>query len=163
MALNKNRTKNWPAILLLVAVTWSLFACSNDDDSDGPACTNTPIAFTDLEKQYGCTNTKREMDINLNDTFVIISSQEAFNALVTGTCTPQIDFGTYDLIIGKQFLSSGNDSIEYELVDVCDSDDILLTVTFNQNNTSEAPNLTYHLLAPKLESPENLEVEILIN
>jgi hypothetical protein len=140
-----------------------LFSCSDDDDGNEPECTDTPISFTNLEKEYGCINTKRDMDIDLDNNFVIISSQAAFDALVTGTCMPEIDFAEFDLVIGKQFLNTGNDTIEYALAELCEDEGLQLVVTFNQNNTSEAPNLTYHILAPKLDNPERLEVEIIIN
>ena len=51
----------------------------------------------------------------------------------------------------------------YELVEDCETTAKTLTVTFNQNLTTEAPNLTYHRLIPKLMIGEELNVELIVN
>jgi len=101
------------------------------------------------------------MEINLEDTFTVISSQEVFDALVSETCTPTIDFVTFDLIIGERGLRNGNISISYELVENCETNVLTLTVTFLQNETLEAPNLTYHVLTAKIADVDRVEVEII--
>jgi hypothetical protein len=72
-----------------------------------------------------------------------------------------IDFGTYDLIIGKRGLRTGNILISYELIENCETNVLTLTVTFLQNETLEAPNLTYHVLTAKIADVDGLEVEII--
>lgn len=134
--------------------------CSKKDD-DKSQCEDLLVPFTSLEMEYGCSNTPYETTINLDNTYTVIRSQEVFDALVSGSCTPTIDFGTYDLIIGKQGLRNGNISISYELVEDCDTNVLTLTVTFLQNATLEAPNLTYHVLTAKIADVDGLEVAII--
>jgi hypothetical protein len=99
------------------------------------------------------------MEIDLSETFTVIRSSEDFNVRVTGSCNPEIDFEKYDLIIGKKGLTSGNVSIEYDFRTDCENNRSLLTVTFYQNITTVAPNLTFHVLVDKLETINNIEVE----
>ncbi|MEM5565191.1 hypothetical protein WNY78_08745 [Psychroserpens sp. AS72] len=139
--------------LLLVIVVNS---CSNDDE-----CTPVTLGITSLEVAYGCINTPYQMDIDLSDDFTIIRSQTVFNDLVTGDCTPEIDFEAYDLIIGKKGLTNGFDTINYDgLVKNCDNGQLYLTVSFVLNATDIAPNVTYHALVPKLAENEIVNVSI---
>ncbi|WP_179353931.1 hypothetical protein [Winogradskyella vidalii] len=147
-----------PLHLLLFLGFILLSGCSNDDD-----CTDTVINTTSLEIAYGCTDTKYQMDIELSEDFMIIKNQLDFAEFVSGSCQPTIDFSIYDLIIGKKGLANGNTSIDYELIKNCETENENLIVTFNQNETAEAPNLTYHALIPKLEDDQELHVEIIIN
>lgn len=62
----------------------------------------------------------------------------------------------------KKSHGNGNHSIIYELIENCETGSENLTVTFNQNETNEAPNLTYHSLIPKLGNEQELNVEIVI-
>jgi hypothetical protein len=146
-------------IFLLTMVVFFTAACKSDDDG----CTSQTITTTSLEAEYGCVNTKNQMDIALNDDFVVITTQSGFDSQVTGTCQPEIDFTMFDLVIGKKALTSGNTSITYELVKNCALEELTLTVTFNQNSTTEAPNLTYHRLIPKLTAGETISVDIQID
>ncbi len=142
--------------LFYLLVTVFLFvSCKNNDD-----CEDLNVATTSLEAKYGCVNTKYQMDIDLSQTFTVIKNQTDYNALVTGSCQPNIDFVTYDLVIGKQALGNGNTSINYELIENCQTGNQTLKVTFNQNETTVAPNLTYHALIPKLKEGQELNVEI---
>ena len=145
-------------ILIISILFLGIFSCNNDDD-----CTDTILNTTSLEIEYGCTNTKYQMDIELSENFMIIRNQLDFTEFVSGTCQPAIDFSVYDLIIGKKRLANGNSSIDYELIENCETGSQNLIVTFNQNETTEAPNLTYHALIPKLGDEQELIVEIIIN
>jgi hypothetical protein len=133
------------------------FSCNN-----GEECKNKILEIKSLEDLYGCENTKYQMNVDLSDNFIIIRSQNQFDNYVTGLCTPEIDFNTYDLIIGKQGLTTGNSYISYELVEDCETTNLLLTVTFHQNETLEAPDLTYHALVSKLGDDQvvNIDIEI---
>jgi len=145
-------------ILFISILLIGIFSCNNDDD-----CTDTILNTTSLEFEYGCTNTEYQMDIELSENFMIIKNQLDFAEFVTGSCQPTIDFAVYDLIIGKKGLTNGNTSIDYELIENCETGNENLIVTFNQNETTEAPNLTYHALIPKLGDEQELNVEIIIN
>ncbi len=146
-------------ILIISILFLGIFSCKNDDDD----CTDTIINTTSLEIEYGCTNTKYQMDIELSENYMIIRNQLDFAEFVSGSCQPNIDFSVYDLVIGKKGLANGNSSIDYELIENCQTGNENLSVTFNQNETTEAPNLTYHALIPKLGDEQVLNVEIVIN
>ena len=137
--------------------------CSDcEDQEDYEECEGTLLATKSLESEYDCTNTKREMEIDLSEDYTIIINQSDFDSLVTGDCKPEINFSSYDLVIGKKGLTSGNTSIKYELIEDCENGSQNLTVTFHQTWTTEAPNLTYHALIPKLENEDQLSVEIIV-
>lgn len=142
-------------LILIISVIFFL-SCEKE------GCENTIIPITSLEKEYGCVNTKYQMDIDLQEDYTIIHTQSSFENLVIGNCQPQIDFSKYDLIIGKKGLGSGNASIDYELVENCEDKRLILTVIFYQTIFDEAPNLTYHALVPKIEKDRDLEVDIKI-
>ncbi len=146
-------------IIIIVFLSLFLFSCNDDENN----CTNLTIPTISLEAEYGCVNTKYQTDIDLSDDFTIIGNQAQYDALVSGSCQPTIDFAQYDLIIGKKALTSGNTEIEYDLVENCKTKNQQLTVTFQQNLTSEAPNLTYHVLVPKLSENQEVTVQILVS
>ncbi|WP_143002822.1 hypothetical protein [Psychroflexus sediminis] len=154
MSLFKNK------LLFLSLFIFIQLSCSDDENE---ACTDKIIETTSLENEYGCINTKFGMEINLTDDFMVITNQEDFERLVTGDCQPDIDFSTYDLIIGKKQLTTGNDSIDYQLIENCETNTYILEVTFKQNNTLIAPNLTYHRLIPKLPQTADVIVDITEN
>ncbi|MDL2262396.1 hypothetical protein LJC11_02710 [Bacteroidales bacterium OttesenSCG-928-I21] len=145
--------------MYLSIAIWCMLAISCEKD-ENKECENKSLEIESLENLYGCENTKYQMDVNLSNNFIIIRSQSQFNNYVIGTCQPEINFETYDLIIGKQSLTSGNSYISYELTEDCETSNLLLFVTFHQNITTEAPNLTYHALIPKLESEQVIDIEI---
>lgn len=150
------KTKNYIFVFFFL----TLLSCSNNDD---PGCFVSDIDYTNLEAAYSCENTKNLLEIDLQDTFSLINSQEEFDTQITGPCMPQIDFDIYTLIIGKKGLSSGNTSINYDYINDCATNTNTLTVNFIQNATTEAPNLTYHILSPKIAADTTVEVIININ
>ena len=123
-------------------------------------CENLVLKTESLEKLYGCSDTRYSLECRLDNDYEIIRSQEKFLKFTTGTCRPEIDFQSYDLIVGKKGLTSGNSSIEYYLIEDCQEKIKILTVTFNQNIATVAPNLTYHALIPKLGDEETIKVII---
>lgn len=143
--------------LLVIALILFNISCSDDD---GDVCRNEIIETTSLENEYNCENTKSNLEIDLSDDFIVITNQTDFENLVSGNCDPNIDFSRFDLIIGKEQLPSGNDSIDYKYSRNCNTNDYILEVTFNQNMLLIAPNITYHQLVPKIEQGFNVEVEI---
>lgn len=144
--------------LLFLAIIGLFVSCNNDDDG----CTDTVVNTTSLETEYGCNDTRYNMEIDLSETHSIIKNQQGFNALVTGTCQPSIDFNTYDLVIGKKGFDTESRSIEYKLFENCETGNETLTVTFRNGVFSNAPNITYHSLIPKLKDGQQLNVEIII-
>ena len=146
-------------ILYFSILFLGIISCKNNDED----CTNTIRNTTSLESEYGCSNTKHQMEIELADTYKIIRTQADFTEFVSGSCQPTIDFSIYDLVIGKKALSHGNSSIDYKLIENCETGNNTLSVTFNQNETLNTPNITYHALIPKLKNNQELNVEIVFN
>ena len=142
--------------LLLICLT-GLISCDKNDD-----CDSTDLIVTSLESEYGCDDTRYDLEIDLSNNYTIIHSQQEFENKVTSNCIPDIDFSSFDLVIGKKGLSSGNSSIDYKLTKDC-SNQITLLVTFNQGETMNAPNITYHALIPKLGDEETVNVEFAYN
>ena len=152
----KNKISVFSLLFLLV-----FSSCHIDLDDEGDC--NIPdilLLPNSLEDEYGCSDT-RFLEVALSEDYALVRSQEEFEALVTGEeCSPEINFTKYDLVIGKKGLPSGNASIDYELGYTCNRGELLLQVTFNQNDYLEAPNVTYHALIPKLSEGEYVSVEL---
>ena len=141
---------------LLLALFTSLLGCEE------PVCMPEPLETAQLEDLYGCVNTPYQMNIDLDNSFEIIRDTTAFQQWVSGNCLAPIDFGKYDLIIGKQFLTNGVSDIAYQYFRRCTPDIYLLEVRIALNATTEAPNVTYHTLIPKLAEQERVKVEVII-
>lgn len=123
-------------------------------------CTDTTLNVTELETEYeACTYAHND----LSENYMIISNTSDYNEYVDSDCQEEIDFSSYDLIIGKKGLSNGLSSIDYKLVEDCETKNQVLTVTFNLDMTHVAPNVNYNALIPKLNENQELEVEIVIN
>ena len=123
-------------------------------------CEDSLLDVLSLENEYGCVNTKYQMEIDLRENFTIIRSKAKFEQMVSGSCDVMIDFTKYDLLVGKKGFTNGNSRIEYTLLKRCDYKNLELTVTFFQNITTVAPNLTYHGLIEKLDPEEEIEIVI---
>ena len=143
------------SLIISILTIVTLVGCENEDE-----CKNTTLKIESLENLYGCSDTRYGLECRLDNDYEIIRSQQKFQNFTTGTCRPEIDFQSYDLIVGKKGLTSGNSSIEYDLIKDCQKNIKILTVTFNQNMTTVAPNLTYHALVPKLGDEETIRVDI---
>lgn len=129
-------------------------------EGDTEPCADTPVAFTSLEKEYGCTNTPRQLSVNLPQTYTVVRSQVEFDQQVTGDCHPQVDFTKYDLVIGNAGSSSGSSTITYAYQRECETGQSVLKVVFKAGMTNDAPILTYHALVPKLAPQETVRVEV---
>jgi hypothetical protein len=158
-----------PTVAFFVLASCSRSADNNSNDGINPGtkknstpCESGSLPYKSLETEYGCTNTKYQLHISLQDTFAVIKNQADFFASVSGSCLPTIDFTNYDLIIGKKGLKSDNKSIEYALQKDCETGHIGMNVTFKNTLGMSAPNLTYHCLVPKLKTGETITVNIII-
>jgi len=149
-------TKINTQLLLLFAIL-IISSCNREDDCSSPTKNRTK----NLEEIYGCENTKEQMNVDLNNDYIIVRSQQSFNEHVMGNCNPQIDFEVYDLVIGKKMLTTENRYIDSFLSRNCNNPNrISLQVIFYQNEATESQNLTYHALIPKLNSAQNIIVDI---
>lgn len=141
---------------IFLSILMVLFLSCNSEDSND--CNTVELIVKSLETAYGCSNTKYALNnIVQGDNFIIIRNQQDFDQFTDDiNCRPQIDFENYDLILGKKKLTTGNESIQYQLIEDCNSKK--LTITFIQNESLFAPTLIYHALIPKLEANETIEV-----
>ena len=132
-------------LLFSILITIGLISCKDEP------CEDIKLNLTSLESEYGCTSTASQMEITGSDNILIITNQSDFEANIGGSCLPTIDFSKYILLIGKQALTNGLESITYELIDDCDGENYDFNVNLKMNATTVAPVVTYHSLAPILE------------
>ncbi len=140
------------SLVILVAFTFN--ACSSDDDN---SCTNQNLEISDLEANCLELN---EGILGEGENYIVISSQEEFEEFVSDDCDLDIDFTSYDLVIGQETLTNGLESTDYELIQNCETDNLTLNVTFNTNVAAEAPLVTYYILIPKLSEGQEVDVQI---
>lgn len=145
--------------IVLIAVLGLFYSCSSSNNSD---CEPAALPVTSLEAEYGCVNTKYTLANSVQgNNYIIIRNQADFNTITDSPgCRPEIDFETYDLILGKKQLTSGNQSIQYQYMDNCTEK--VLKVTFIQDATLVAPTVVYHALIPKLNPNEQINVETIV-
>ena len=90
--------KFYKILLLGLLFTIMFNGCSSTDE-----CIPTVIPTTSLEAEYGCLSTTATVDIDLDNTYVIIRNQDDYDTLVSGSCDVEIDFifsfGSMALII----------------------------------------------------------------
>ncbi|MGK6350673.1 hypothetical protein [Parapedobacter sp. DT-150] len=140
---------------MLIAALYLFAACEKNEVCNSP----TQLAVENLETLFGCQYTTHQMHIDLTETHTIIRSQNDFENRVTGNCMREIDFGKYDLVIGKKRLTSGVHEIRYDYTRDCDGTHNL-KVEIQHNAASEAPNITYHALVPKLAPSQTVNVTV---
>jgi hypothetical protein len=147
--------------LLLLTTVCSAFKCNKEDAP--VVCSSGPLVLKSLESEYGCSNTPMQMHINLNNSYRLINTQAEFNSLVTGSCLPNIDFNQYTLLIGKQALTGGLQNITYTALNDCNSNTQTVNVQITKNLALNAPNVTYHVLLPKVASTSSVQVNTTVN
>ena len=140
-----------PLVILIIS---TLTFCKKDD------CAEQDLTARHFETDFGCENTKDNLEIDLLDNVMFIRSDENYNLKVTGPCHPQIDFSQYDLVIGKQTLDHVNDTIIYKYVRTCPGTVLSLTIDIVQSSTITADTIVYHAIIPKLADTETLSVNI---
>jgi hypothetical protein len=137
-------------IFLLVFLTF-LTSCNKKEN-----CQDILLTVEHLD----CENLKYSMDIDLNNNYTYIRSKEEYDAMVTGTCHPEIDFSNWDLIIGKQASGNENDTIYYNYRRTCIENRLTLNIEIVQSDLTRPDNITYHALIPKLGDEETIFVNI---
>ncbi len=141
-------------------------ACTKDNKSE-ELSTEEILKTESLETVYGCQNTMMLLslpDIAGKDSFYIINNQKDFDAHIKSTsCSPQIDFDKYTLLIGTKILTSGCSGINYELKKITagQKESLSMTVRFELNLTTVAIGVTYHVLMPRQQEgiPVNVHLE----
>ena len=137
--------------LFLVCV----LSCKKKDN-----CKEELISAKQFDTDYGCTDTKHTLVVDLINNVTVIRSKESYDSKVTGPCHPVIDFNAYDLVIGKQSSANLNDTIIYDYRRACPGNELTLTVDIVQSAVTMPDNVTYHLLIPKVGDEENLNIKI---
>ena len=149
-------------LLVLSSLALFAFTCKKiaEEKRITPTCESGNVVIKNLETEYGCVNTKYNLQLNNVDSFVVINSQPEFEAKVTGTCLPAIDFAAYTLVAGKKQLTNDNSNIQYTAIRDCNASKIHLNVLLSNTLGLSAPVVTWHCLLPKLQATEMVEVNI---
>jgi hypothetical protein len=140
--------------LVLIAAAMS---CMKDEK-----CRETPYPVSQFENEYGCTDTKHSLKIDLLNAVKIIRDKATYDNEVGGDCHPDINFDAYDLVIGRQVTDNINDTITYELKNTCPDNVLTLTVNMIQSPAAGPDTLIYHALVQKLQSQGNMTVNLLL-
>ena len=125
-------------------------------------CNEEVMTTKHFESDYGCTNTKFTLQIDLNNDATIIRSKESYDSKVSGPCHPEIDFSLYDLVIGKQSTSNSNDTILYDYRRTCPDKKMTLSVDLIQSETAQPSTVVYHAIIPKLGDQESLNIKLTV-
>lgn len=139
--------------IILLLITSMVSSCKKE-------CKEEFYDIESLENLYGCTNTRYDIEIDVSDNAVIISSQSSFDSMVEGPCQPTIDFGKYDLIIGKKSTLNQVDTIYYEYKRDCPDQDLVLSIEIIQVADTPVDNVVFHALIPKLGDEETLFLNV---
>ncbi|MCU0333432.1 MAG: hypothetical protein MUF62_00125 [Chitinophagaceae bacterium] len=152
-------------VLVLLACQKQLLPeqpAGKDDQRLSSFCGVDTLKPQNTEQVYGCTNTAYQMQVAIRDSFLLITNAADYQLLVKGSCTPVIDFDKYCLLIGKRQLQQGLQAISYQLYYHCPKNCYEVQVKLQQHLGMQAPNVTWHLLLPKLASAQTVEVKLTI-
>ena len=141
--------------ILISVLLVCILSCKKKD-----SCKEELMVTKNLEIDYGCQNTKHTLNIDLNNEAKLIRSKETYDSEESGICHPEIDFSSYDLVIGKQTSGNLNDTILYDLRKTCPDNELTLTVDMIQSALTQPDNVTYHALIPKLGDEVILNIRI---
>lgn len=141
---------------VLFTLLFIFFSCKNDDENQ---C-HEVLEYTTLEAEYNCSNTIFDLNVDwdsVGNNSVLIRNQDQFNYLVSGTCTPDIDFAQYDLFLVLILIQeSGVNSYTASVIQTCQNDiSIKLTIDEIEGNWENSVGV-FHLLIPKLEENQNI-------
>jgi hypothetical protein len=132
-----------------------ILSCKKKD-----SCKEEVMATKQFETEFGCFDTRHTLNIGLTNDLVLIQSKDVYDATVTGPCHPIIDFNTYDLVIGKQSVSNLNDTIIYDLRNVCPDNALTLTIDIIQSAVTQPDNVTYHTIIPKVADGKTIYINL---
>jgi hypothetical protein len=132
-----------------------ILSCNKKD-----TCKEELLTVKHFETEYGCSDTRFALQIDLNNDYTIIRSKETYDSRVTGSCHPEIDFTLYDLVIGKQSTGNFNDTILYDLRRTCPEKELTLTVDVIQSALTLPSTVAYHALIQKQGNEDSLKINI---
>ncbi len=146
---------------LIILIIGLSFGCSKED-----CCVNTDISsLTKSMSDLGCTDASTNMVISADKVYLIITSQDDYDALVTGTCHPEIDFSQYQLIIGYFASQKKVSSFDYKYYMSCESNFYKLSISPKHSAGEENIETIlyyYQLLVPNSETIDFLRVSFTI-
>lgn len=103
------------------------------------------------------------MMIHANEAYLIITNQEDYDSLVTGSCHPSIDFSQYQLIIGYYGSQKNVATFNYEYYTSCESNFFKLSISpvySSEETNSENRLFYYQLLVPNDERIDYLRITV---
>lgn len=157
------RIKQLSATSIILLIILLLNACSaGSKHIEAPITQN--LETESLETVYGCTNISFLLSTTPetnSDYFILINDQDGFNRLhLNPSCSPEIDFNKYSLLIGTKGLTRGCTSVDYQLKKITTGikDSLVLGVTFHLDDAAVTPNVTWHVLMPR--QPEGIPVQV---
>ncbi len=139
---------------IFLGVISLLASCKKDN------CKDSIISIQHFETDYGCTDTKHSLLIDLTNNVAIIRSKTDYDSRVSGICHPDINFSTHDLVIGKQVSGNWIDTITYDLKLTCPKKELTLTVDIIMTDLTQPDNVVYHAIIPKLGDEETLSINV---
>lgn len=129
------------SIIVIISLLGILSSCH--------VCRESVIATKHFETEFGCRDTRHTLEIALTDQCTLIQTKTDYDNQVSGSCHPDIDFNTYDLVIGKQSTPREVDTIYYDYGISCPENDLTLNVEIVQGDADSPDNVVYHALIPK--------------
>lgn len=149
-------------IVCVLIILSSLQSCKSDDE----ICTKDITDSTKtIEELYNCNTTFETLSlISKEESYTIITTKSEYDSKVEGDCHPEIDFTTYNLLIGYLGNAKKVSSLKNTLYRACEPNTYTLEVDIeSKDEETENPLFTYHLLVPKNEQIDDLSVVLLNN
>jgi|SRR5690606_9476047 len=139
---------------ILIFTLIMLISCKGDDDN---LCSSTYLNHTTLENEYGCENPLFEMQVNwegIDNNYILITNQNDFEEIVSGSCIPEIDFTSYDLVLVLTG-TSNLESYNYNVIKTCQNT-ISIVINIEDSGSNEIITV-FNILIPKLETGQIIE------
>lgn len=111
-------------------------------------------------EDMGCPNSIYQLQLESNNDFELIQSNEDFISKVNGNCQPDIDWSNFDLVVGTEQLTKGVGGITKTYKMDCNTNQLKLNITIQLNLTDIAPSIMWNSLIPKLKDNESVFVSV---
>ena len=145
---------------IFICVVFLLITSCSEDNNSAQTCVPTKYNTVQLGTYPYLCNSTAILDINLDNNFTVLKSQDEFNTQVSGWhCV--INFYEFNLIIGKISLEHDIESVSYDLSKDC-SNTFHLIVTLTLYTNANPKNYLYNSIIPKLLPGETVIVQTII-
>ena len=138
-------------VILLISL---LVACGDSSD-----CESGPLEVMSMG-DLGCTNSVNLMKIRTMQEFELIRDQESYDALITGPCSPVINWDENDMVAGNIQLNNGLINLEEKANFNCSTNTLLITILVHLNETEVAQEVFFGFVIPKLDNDQAPFVEV---